>query len=292
MYITGLQMSHGIGLDGETRHRCDPDNNDEYLGDTRGDFIIDQELYCQPLAQSDGITEGSDPTAFDEYVLTLAVDYLNENTPVETIPVIDYTNVKVDPIIDCNPLVVVRRNNTTKEDSTMSQSQPKTNPNHRPVITQNEEGTQVHVDVDQLAEHSQARLSYRQVFDLARKMAATAVSLREQAISSIARFHVQNMRNKGRTWIKASSWNAAINDETKIAQVEKKLNTKAQRELAKKARANPTTYKVTWNQLIEAIRNPDNADPKLKKILSRTTVGRKEIVVNKAQFDQITSLAA
>jgi len=170
-------------------------------------------------------------------------------------------------------------------------SQPKTDPNHRPVITQNEEGTQVHMNVDQLSSDTQARLSYREVFDLAKEMAATTLTHQDQARAQIARFHVQNMRNKGRTWIKASSWNAAINDETKIAQVEKKLHAKFVRELAKKARRNPTIYKVTWNQLIEAIRNPDNADPKLNKILSRTTVGR-DVVVNKAQFDQITSLAA
>jgi len=264
-YISDAQIGHGF-LDGDIAHHLTSD--DEFLGDTQGEFIVDQELYCQPLAQGNPVPL----TTVDEYIE--AMERHEFNTPVDS---------------DTTPVVTIPVINTTKEDSTMSQ--PKTDPNHRPVITQNEEGTQVHMNVEQLSSDTQARLSYREVFDLAKEMAATTLTHQDQARAQIARFHVQNMRNKGRTWIKASSWNAAINDETKIAQVEKKLHAKFVRELAKKARRNPTIYKVTWNQLIEAIRNPDNADPKLNKILSRTTVGR-DVVVNKAQFDQITSLAA
>jgi len=287
-YITGLQMLHGIGLDSETRHHLDPDNNDEYLGDIQDWFPPNTSL----VNPEDDLGQAIDLFAMEAL-----------NTPINEGNMFDMLYPDIDDdneIIGTNPVVVRYGNtpvettpvtDTTKEDSTMSQPEPKTNPNHRPVITQNEEGTQVHVNVDQLSSDTQARLSYRQVFDLAREMAATTLTHQDQARAQIARFHVQNMRNKGRTWIKASSWNAAINDETKIAQVEKKLHAKFVRELAKKARRNPTIYKVTWNQLIEAIRNPDNADPKLKKILSRTTVGR-DVVVNKAQFDQIISLAA
>jgi hypothetical protein len=117
-------MSHGIGLDSETRFHLDPDNNDEYLGDTQ-DWYPQGTILVNPENDMVEAIEAGPLTTFDEYIE--AMERHEFNTPVDS----DITPVETIPVIDI-----------AKEDMHMSRPDPKktTPSNHRLVISNTESG--------------------------------------------------------------------------------------------------------------------------------------------------------
>ena len=227
-----------------------------------------------------------------------AMDQLN--IPINEGNILDPIK-KDDPIIGTNPVVVrygttpvvtVPVNDTTKEDSTMSQPNP--NPDHRPVITQDKQGTQVHVDVDQLSSDTQDRLTMREVRKRLHELKQKAEDSKDAF--TLARFaeaksQVQYWQERGFRTVALSQWNKKISlDSHYIQRRIRKIEAIQQRQERKAERPTPQIYKVTWKQFIKACNNP-SVDQKTKRIMSRTTVGR-DVIVNKAQHDLIVTLAA
>ncbi len=209
------------------------------------------------------------------------------------------TNVKTIPVNDTTPVVTIPVNDTTKkEDSTMSQS--KTDPNHRTVITQDENGTQVHVNPNELSSETQDRLTMREVRKRLHELKQEAEG--SDDAFTLARFaeaksQVQYWEERSFRTVAVSQWNKKISPDSRYIQRRirgiKAIQQRQEREASRVADAHDLlldTYTVTWGELVKAIQNPD-ADPKLKELMKRGSV-KSGVAVSRKQRELIQTLAA
>ena len=283
-YISDAQIGHGF-LPGDIAHHLDPDNNDEYLGDIQ-DWFPPNTTFVNP---EDDLGQAIDLFAMGQ--LNIPINEGNILDPIK----------KDDPVIGTNPVAVrygttpvetTPVTDTTKEDSTMSENNSESD--HRPVITQDEQGTQVHVSVDQLSSDTQDRLTMREVRKLLHELKQKAEDSKDAF--TLARFaeaksQVQYWEERGFRTVALSQWNKKISLDSRYIQRRiRRIEAIQQRQGQKAQRPAPQIYKVTWKQFVAACNNP-SVDQKTKRIMSRTTVGR-DVIVNKAQHDLIIELAA